>query len=399
MRLFLRNYTDHCQTLATYILQFDTERLRAIMQNFYSTFHLSESLLCCEEFMELLQEYDEMMYQSVLYVLLPQVFGEPFTGHTAGRNFAFVWPSLVETYLLTTKHGFHQMKLQGARSFAHRLHQQCTLNGLVDTFRQILTTSGLLKQMTLDLKRTDLSFIGQKSDHVLGVHTAPLMDLLMGIVPYLEEAHDVGDWLHKFDQSIEEFMNLPFITGMTRGQATATLAGFLSVLMNDLTIRNAESFGSFQILRTFFEEYVQFFFDRQVDATLGRNEKPENVVIDDVQEEPPLKQSVPPNAYPQWNAGDSSLDPSSFGPLSYPARELITEHDPVMSNASNAPKDGAYSNYLQPETAVSGHMDVGNIPSGGSTDSNLYYFPQENIQRNLPYAYNGQFQPGEDNND
>jgi len=91
----------------------------------------------------------------------------------------------------------------------------------------------------------------------------------LSVKSYLIEEAPIGLWTQWLENLIEQFIAVEMAAGRTLDKAAKMLilgwSFYHTMLLRDLTLRSASSFGSFHILRLFLEEYLMYYVERKLD--------------------------------------------------------------------------------------------------------------------------------------
>lgn len=91
----------------------------------------------------------------------------------------------------------------------------------------------------------------------------------VSVKSYLFEEAPLTMWTHWLENLIEQYIAVEMASGRTLDRAAKELilgwSYYQTMILRDLTLRSASSFGSFHILRLFVEEYVSYYVERKLD--------------------------------------------------------------------------------------------------------------------------------------
>ena len=86
---------------------------------------------------------------------------------------------------------------------------------------------------------------------------------------YLLEEAPMAMWTHWLENLVEQYMAVEMAAGRTLDGAARSLllawSFYQTLVLRDLTLRSASSFGSFHILRLFLEEYAIYYVERKME--------------------------------------------------------------------------------------------------------------------------------------
>lgn len=343
---FVFHYHEHCNSLVN-LVEKEIEDIEKELLHFYGNMTHLRTLLENDEFAEVLFNYDTIVYQTMLNILIPNIMENQNNSNqnlnsdninaekdAHIRNFSRKFRTLIENSIKDFPSNFQIQKNCVARKFCNRLYSHSSIYSLSSVFQQILRTPMLITQMINDYNNTDFTFLNDKASTLLNVNTdiikpffsIQIPEALRDNLPVLKWLESFGEILRKFYEAENEKAKLSSTTNNTTSSSPSfshiisIFSTYLSVIMNDLTVRNAESFGSFHIMRTLLEEYVLFFFDRIDEYSSFENPLPRGVSIHlEEPEEPIQKQFV---SY-QWNSSNLDDSDNSSASNNYPSDEFV----------------------------------------------------------------------------
>uniref|UniRef100_A0A5S6Q940 WD_REPEATS_REGION domain-containing protein n=1 Tax=Trichuris muris TaxID=70415 RepID=A0A5S6Q940_TRIMR len=152
------------------------------------------------------------------------------------------------------------------------LRRYTSLNHLAQAARTVLQNSAQMNQMLTDLSRVDFRNVQEQAGWVCGCDFA--------MVQQIEQ--DFKETLEK-PKTLEQLATwLDFIVGRVLPSCSSEVfrlhrearkfllhwSFYSSMLMRDLTLRSAPSFGSFHLIRLLFDEYMYFLVEQRISSAV-----------------------------------------------------------------------------------------------------------------------------------
>jgi len=264
--LFDNFYPDLLLTMQNYLnsmLGFDLPSCKRHFQTLNSQTFVT--LLNSDDFVNLFFIVKDICYQTLLHCFLPSIF-EGIDANTSqylnklikGLEICelFETGSLPQAFLTQNQLHIHR--------FMHKLRLLLSLNTLVSTVNQVLNTPAFITSMIEDVNQTDFELLDTKAQLLFGSPLEFLPEFINDLTQGLLKPFTVSEWLNHLIFIFEKYD----ITKITFEERCSVLRGFCtynSLFANNLTILNAASFGSFQVLRALFEDFFEFYIAFQSD--------------------------------------------------------------------------------------------------------------------------------------
>ncbi|XP_016431240.1 MHC class II regulatory factor RFX1-like [Sinocyclocheilus rhinocerous] len=169
------------------------------------------------------RDCDNTLYQGLVEMLIPDVLRPiPSALTQAIRNFAKSLESWLTNAMMNIPEEMVRVKVTSASAFAQTLRRYTSLNHLAQAARAVLQNTAQINQMLSDLNRVD-------------------------------------------------FANVQFILGFVAAAKLFLLkwSFYSSMVIRDLTLRSAASFGSFHLIRLLYDEYMYYLIEHRVAQAKG----------------------------------------------------------------------------------------------------------------------------------
>jgi len=263
---FMSMYRQYCQALvdATHKHLFtDVEKnFRHFWQTVVQPYR---SLLIIPEIVQLILEKDQLTYRTMTAVLLPNVLQVLFVSLPQSiRHFA----KQLEPWLAATLDGlpahFCVSKLVLIKRFGQSLHKQASLNHLTQAARAVLNNPTQIHQMLNDWLHLDFEFIKDQTQQVCGCGEELFLQSQEKFKRLLTERAGLDQWINWLNELVHKSLskyNDSQEYSIYSQQFLLKWSYYSTMIVRDLTIRNASSFGSFHLLRTLFDEYVLYLIE------------------------------------------------------------------------------------------------------------------------------------------
>ncbi|XP_055615716.1 DNA-binding protein RFX2 isoform X2 [Toxorhynchites rutilus septentrionalis] len=277
-------YREHCEAFLDAILNLDFNTIESLWREFWRAEnnnngdeceeekYLSKSKLYvltqCEPIQEFIKQVDFMFYQNMVEVLIPDVLRPIPTGLTqAIRNFA----KNLENWLSSAMSGCPEqvvaIKLSAVSAFGQTLRRYTSLNHLAQAARAVLQNGTQIAQMLNDLNRVDFRNVQEQASWICQCDTATVQRLENDFKAALQQQNTLEQWASWLravvDDALEEYRGKPAFVNAAR-QFLLKWSFYSSMVIRDLTLRSAGSFGSFHLIRLLYDEYMFFIIEHKV---------------------------------------------------------------------------------------------------------------------------------------
>ncbi|PAV81597.1 hypothetical protein WR25_03087 [Diploscapter pachys] len=216
-------------------------------------------------------QMDIAFYQVIIDVLVPSVLMSQMTPFLTQqcRNFA----KMADTYLKKAMDGapdaIVKKKLQAVRYMAQGLKRYTSLNHLAQAARAVLQKQEQVTAMFHDYVRVDITQVQEQAGWVAGCDNLMVKHIhdafkhnLQKIAPMEEWA----EWMESIvDQILAKYHDKPVQTIADVGkQFLLNWSFYTSMVIRDLTLRSASSFGSFHLIRLLADDYMFYLVETRI---------------------------------------------------------------------------------------------------------------------------------------
>ncbi|XP_012878118.1 PREDICTED: DNA-binding protein RFX2 [Dipodomys ordii] len=231
------------------------------------------SLCKCDPILKWMRGCDHILYQALVEVLIPDVLRPvPSTLTQAIRNFA----KSLEGWLTNAMSDFPQQVIQTkvgvVSAFAQTLRRYTSLNHLAQAARAVLQNTSQINQMLSDLNRVDFANVQEQASWVCQCEESVVQRLEQDFKLTLQQQSSLEQWASWLDnvvtQVLKQHVGSPSFPKAAR-QFLLKWSFYSSMVIRDLTLRSAASFGSFHLIRLLYDEYMFYLVENRVAEATG----------------------------------------------------------------------------------------------------------------------------------
>ncbi|KAM4706916.1 DNA-binding protein RFX2 isoform 1-T1 [Discoglossus pictus] len=226
-----------------------------------------------EPIMRWMRSCDHILYQALVEILIPDVLRPvPSTLTQAIRNFA----KSLEGWLTNAMSDFPQQIVQAkvgvVSAFAQTLRRYTSLNHLAQAARAVLQNTSQINQMLSDLNRVDFANVQEQASWVCQCEEGMVQKLEQDFKLTLQQQSSLDQWAHWLDNVVSQVLKphegSPSFPKAAR-QFLLKWSFYSSMVIRDLTLRSAASFGSFHLIRLLYDEYMFYLVEHRVAQATG----------------------------------------------------------------------------------------------------------------------------------
>ncbi|VDM30912.1 unnamed protein product [Hydatigera taeniaeformis] len=252
--------TGDCSEDSVFEKTLSKERLYALSKN-----------IVVHQFIRL---YDHTFYQSLAEVLIPNVLRPiPSSLTQAIRNFAKHLEVWMREALQDLDPVLLRIKLGAVSALAQTLRRYTSLNHLAQAARAVLKNPTQINQMLIDLSRVDFNNVQEQASWVCQCSDATVAHLEQDFKYILQKQSSLEEWAQWLDTVVTGILRPLEGNNLAYARAAHQLilkwSFYSSMVIRDLTLRSAASFGSFHLIRLLYDEYIFYLVEHKVAAHLG----------------------------------------------------------------------------------------------------------------------------------
>ncbi|XP_072007827.1 transcription factor RFX3 isoform X2 [Engystomops pustulosus] len=291
-------YREHCEAILDVVVNLQFSLIEKLWQTFWrysptttvdgttitETGNLSEMesrlpkskliLLCKNEsILKWMCNCDHVMYQALVEILIPDVLRPiPSALTQAVRNFAKSLEGWLSSAMSNIPQRMVQTKVAAVSAFAQTLRRYTSLNHLAQAARAVLQNTSQINQMLNDLNRVD--FANVQASWVCQCDDNMVQRLETDFKMTLQQQSTLEQWAAWLDnvvtQALKPYEGRPSFPKAAR-QFLLKWSFYSSMVIRDLTLRSAASFGSFHLIRLLYDEYMFYLIEHRVAQATGES--------------------------------------------------------------------------------------------------------------------------------
>uniref|UniRef100_A0A4W5M837 Regulatory factor X, 3 (influences HLA class II expression) n=1 Tax=Hucho hucho TaxID=62062 RepID=A0A4W5M837_9TELE len=292
-------YREHCEAILDVVVNLQFSLIEKLWQTFWryspsdsvegatitensGVSEIEGRLPCCrllvlcrnEAVLKWMSSCDHLMYQALVEILIPDVLRPiPSALTQAIRNFAKSLEGWLNNAMNTIPQRMIQTKVAAVSAFAQTLRRYTSLNHLAQAARAVLQNTSQINQMLSDLNRVDFANVQEQASWVCQCEEGVVQRLEQDFKATLQQQSSLEQWAAWLDnvvtQVLQPFEDRPSFPRASR-QFLLKWSFYSSMVIRDLTLRSAASFGSFHLIRLLYDEYMFYLVEHRVAQATGQ---------------------------------------------------------------------------------------------------------------------------------
>ncbi|KAK0395075.1 hypothetical protein QR680_001101 [Steinernema hermaphroditum] len=229
------------------------------------------------EILNYVEKMDLAFYQVIVEVLMPDVLSEDASKLLANqvRNFS----KLIETGMRKALHSvpapLEKRKMKAIRMLAQTLRRYTSLNHLAQAARAVFQNPQQMELMYEDFVRVDMQTVSEQAAFVCECDPVLVANLTADFRDNLQKLRSLEEWTEwmeaVIDQVLAKYYNCHLTTMANAGRKFLTRWSYYgSMIIRDLTLRSANSFGSFHLIRLLFDEYMLYLVEKSLSKSANK---------------------------------------------------------------------------------------------------------------------------------
>ncbi|KAM6940189.1 MHC class II regulatory factor RFX1 [Xenentodon cancila] len=220
------------------------------------------------------KECDNLLYQSLVEILIPDVLRPiPSALTQAIRNFAKSLENWLTGAMMNIPEEMVRIKVVCVGSFSQTLRRYTSLNHLAQAARAVLQNSAQINQMLSDLNRVDFTNVQEQASWVCQCEDRVVQRLEQDFKATLQQHNSLEQWAIWLDGVVSQVLK-PYEHNRVALPKAAKVfllnwSFYSSMVIRDLTLRSAASFGSFHLIRLLYDEYMYYLIEHRVAKAKG----------------------------------------------------------------------------------------------------------------------------------
>ncbi|XP_071953810.1 DNA-binding protein RFX2-like isoform X2 [Antedon mediterranea] len=290
--MFKTLYREHCEAVLDVVVNLQFSLIEALWQTFWrnppadSPTNTNEAdpekrlpkaklitLSKSQPILNYIKHYDHVLYQGLVEVLIPDVLRPiPSALTQAIRNFAKSLETWLKNSMTGIPHEMYTMKNGVVTAFAQTLRRYTSLNHLAQAARAVLQNTSQISQMLSDLNRVDFANVQEQASWVCQCEDQMVQRLEQDFKNTLQQQNSLEQWAAWLESVVTQVLkpheNSPNFAKAAR-QFLLKWSFYSSMVIRDLTLRSAASFGSFHLIRLLYDEYMFYLIEHRVASATG----------------------------------------------------------------------------------------------------------------------------------
>ncbi|XP_062367712.1 MHC class II regulatory factor RFX1-like, partial [Cinclus cinclus] len=292
LRIFQQLYREHCEAIVDVMINLQFSLVEMLWKSFWRfgvtpvpPFRRQEEaerrlprrrlllLARHEPVLRWVRDCDHALYQGLVEILVPDVLRPiPSALTQAIRNFAKSLESWLGNAMVSMPEEMVRVKAAAAGAFAQTLRRYTSLNHLAQAARAVLQNTAQISQMLSDLNRVDFANVQEQAAWVCRCEARVVQRLEQDFKATLGQQHSLEQWAAWLDAVVGRVLRPHLGTpGLPRAAKLFLLkwSFYSSMVIRDLTLRSAASFGSFHLIRLLYDEYMYYLVEQRVARARG----------------------------------------------------------------------------------------------------------------------------------
>uniref|UniRef100_A0AAR2KN42 RFX1 transcription activation region domain-containing protein n=1 Tax=Pygocentrus nattereri TaxID=42514 RepID=A0AAR2KN42_PYGNA len=291
-------YREHCEAILDVVVNLQFSLIEKLWQTFWryspsnsvegttitqnsgvseieSRLPQTRLLLLCrsEAVLKWMSACDHLMYQALVEILIPDVLRPiPSALTQAIRNFAKSLEGWLTNAMSAIPQKMIQTKVSAVSAFAQTLRRYTSLNHLAQAARAVLQNTSQINQMLSDLNRVDFANVQEQASWVCQCEEGMVQRLEQDFKATLQQQSSLEQWAAWLDNVVCQVLK-PYEAQPTFPKAARQFllkwSFYSSMVIRDLTLRSAASFGSFHLIRLLYDEYMFYLVEHRVAQATG----------------------------------------------------------------------------------------------------------------------------------
>ncbi|XP_064179654.1 MHC class II regulatory factor RFX1 isoform X1 [Anguilla rostrata] len=219
------------------------------------------------------KDCDNTLYQGLVEILIPDVLRPiPSALTQAIRNFAKSLESWLTNAMMNIPEEMVRIKVTSASAFAQTLRRYTSLNHLAQAARAVLQNTAQISQMLSDLNRVDFANVQEQASWVCRCEDRVVQRLEQDFKLTLQQQNSLEQWAAWLEGVVSQVLK-PYQASTSFPKAAKLFllkwSFYSSMVIRDLTLRSAASFGSFHLIRLLYDEYMYYLIEHRVAQAKG----------------------------------------------------------------------------------------------------------------------------------
>ncbi|OAF66037.1 DNA-binding protein RFX2 [Intoshia linei] len=274
-------YKEHCEAILDAITNLQFNMVETLWASFWKPSEsINESITnlldlptmkkLCEQpvVQKFVLQCDFAFYQSLVQVLMPNVLRLiPGALTQSIRNFAKglegILKNIIEGYDIV----LIQNKVSAVVAFSQTLRRYTSLNHLAQAARAVIQNHTQINQMLSDLNKLDFANIQEQAVWICQCDDETVFGIENQMKLLLRQHRNLEQWANWLSgivgAALQPYTESTCLKRFAR-KFLKKWSFYSSLVIRDLTLRSAASFGSFHLIRLLFDEYIYYLVEHHV---------------------------------------------------------------------------------------------------------------------------------------
>uniref|UniRef100_A0A8C6NIF7 Regulatory factor X1 n=1 Tax=Nothobranchius furzeri TaxID=105023 RepID=A0A8C6NIF7_NOTFU len=290
LKAFQTLYREHCEAILDVMVNLQFTLVEMLWKSFWRFSQMSRShiyrsekrlprsclvALCkFEPVLHWTRACDNLLYQTLVEILIPDVLRPiPSALTQAIRNFAKSLENWLTGAMMNIPEEMVRIKVVCIGSFSQTLRRYTSLNHLAQAARAVLQNTAQINQMLSDLNRVDFTNVQEQASWVCQCEDRVVQQLEQDFKATLQQQNSLEQWATWLDSVVSQVLK-PYEQNLAALPKAAKVfllnwSFYSSMVIRDLTLRSAASFGSFHLIRLLYDEYMYYLIEHRVAKAKG----------------------------------------------------------------------------------------------------------------------------------
>ncbi|CAB3405289.1 unnamed protein product [Caenorhabditis bovis] len=278
---FINSYNFMCKEILSLVKKLEFDGVQDCWMRFWhgndSTFTITreELLALCtvEQVQDYIIEVDLNLYQTIVDCLIPNVLMSQLstsltqTCRYFAKNIDINLGRCLQHSGIPEK--LQKKKLQAVRYMQVGMKRYTSLNHLAQAARSVLQKQDQVVQMYNDFKNVDMQQVQEQAGWICGCDKTMVEHMHAAFKTNLERMTPMTEWAEWLesivDQVLAKYHDKPAKDIAEVGkQFLLNWSFYTSMIIKDLTLRSATSFGSFHLIRLLADDYMFYLIESKI---------------------------------------------------------------------------------------------------------------------------------------
>lgn len=288
VRKFEELYKDHCERILDLVFSLKFTFIDNIWQTFWRSpikpdyneyeeqLSTSKLIQICQqqEVLEFVRQCDNQFYQFCIESIIPNVLQiMPTNVSQQVRNFSKSAESWLRNALLQMPNEMQSIKISSIKALCMLLRRYTTLNHLSQAAINLLQNPQQIQQMLSDLSRVDFNNIQEQAGWICECDNQLVRRFEAEFKQNLQEQCSLDDWANWLTSVMDTATQKYEKTDVYATKIKNFLKNwglYCEIVVRDLTLRSAPSFGSFHLVRLLYDEYMFYLAQQKIAKENGQ---------------------------------------------------------------------------------------------------------------------------------